>query len=656
MGRPSATPALSKARILGLYRSAAVREALAAELSGPGLQLQQLDETTALAPYGPSDVVIFELCDAAAPALATLGELRSIALLSEATAQAWARAAALGAFDTVLLPLRPGELSARVGRCLAEQARRRDGEVLLELTRTLVSSIDFQEILYTLVSRVAEVVAVDRVSIVLVPDAGDVGYVVAASDDARLSNLQLQLEKYPEIRHALSTRRSLTIEDVGSHPLLDEVRSSVTHSGLSALTLVPIVWEDESMGVLFVRSRSQSGALDDDQLEFCEVLTNATAIALRNARLLQSLRDESQRDLYARIEAEKRLSSLRQYADLLASAADGLTAFDADGRLLFANPSAEKLLDCSAADYLGRFMTEFFAPEDNQTFMALRRRLASGDYPHDVDLPVRRPDGKAMMINGSFAPLAGTEGAILLSFRDVTNDRATRNELVRTRNFLQSLIEASVDAIVAARTDGTIVLFNEGARRLYGYDPKEVIGKMNVRALYPGDGALEVGRMLFSNAHGGKDRLEPVRIEAIDSRGTIFPISLTAASILEDGERTATFGIFTDLRDRVRVEQQLAHAQEQLQVNEKQALVAELAGATAHELNQPLTSVMGYSELLLKKLPSDSPTYRAADRIHSETTRMAEIVRKIGRLTRYETKSYVGEQKILDLDRASEDD
>jgi signal transduction histidine kinase len=174
--------------------------------------------------------------------------------------------------------------------------------------------------------------------------------------------------------------------------------------------------------------------------------------------------------------------------------------------------------------------------------------------------------------------------------------------------------------------------------------------------LYPGDGAREVMRMLRSRSHGGVGRLEPVRIEAVDCNGTIFPISLTAAMIYEAGVPTATFGIFTDLRERVRVEQQLAQAQEKLAVTEKQALVAELAGATAHELNQPLTSVMGYSELLLRKLPGETPTHRAANVIHAEAQRMAEIVRKIGKLTRYETKSYVGDQRILDLDRASGDD
>jgi signal transduction histidine kinase len=105
----------------------------------------------------------------------------------------------------------------------------------------------------------------------------------------------------------------------------------------------------------------------------------------------------------------------------------------------------------------------------------------------------------------------------------------------------------------------------------------------------------------------------------------------------------------------VRVEEALAQAHKKLELSEKQALLAELAGATAHELNQPLTSVMGYADLLIRKLDPQSPGYRAAQVIQDQAQRMAEIVRKIGKLTRYETKSYVGEQRILDLDRASED-
>src|SRR6188474_1356765 len=147
--------------------------------------------------------------------------------------------------------------------------------------------------------------------------------------------------------------------------------------------------------------------------------------------------------------------------------------------------------------------------------MRIRQQLSRGEYPHDLDIELRTHDGQPRIINGSFAPLAGSEGAVLLSFRDITADRRVRDELVKTRNFLGSLIDASVDAIVAADLKGTIILFNKGAGRLYGYDPEEVIGKMSASGLYPGDGAREVMRMLRSPAHGGVDRLEPVRIEAI---------------------------------------------------------------------------------------------------------------------------------------------
>src|SRR4030088_392184 len=104
----------------------------------------------------------------------------------------------------------------------------------------------------------------------------------------------------------------------------------------------------------------------------------------------------------------------------------------------------------------------------------------------------------------------------------------------------------------------------------------------------------------------------------------------------------------------MRMEQRLAQEQEQLLAQERQALVAELAGAAAHELNQPRTSVMAYSELLKRRLERETAAYSAAEVIFNEAERMAEIVRKIGRITKYETKSYVGRARILDLDRASE--
>lgn len=571
----------------------------------------------------------------------------------------------MGADDFLVAPLTAADLAARIGvhlhaRHSAARAVRRGRALgaMVDITQALMSSLDIQEILYTVVRRIADVVRVDRVSIVLVPDDADsAGYVVAASDDPALSNLRLDLAKYPEIRHVLQSRIPLTISDVGTHPVLDRVRASLPPPPLlGSLTLIPMTVDQDAMGVLFIRAQSQKGAMDEQQLGFCQVLANATAIALRNARILHTLRAETQRDASARIEAEQRLQGLKRYADVFESAADGIAALDDDAGLLYANPAAHALLGYAlGALPLGQPVYKLVVDEDQRRLLALRHRFARGDYPHNVDLRIKRGDGVRITINCSFSPLHGGDGAVLFSFRDVTEARKTQAELVHTRNFLQSLIDASVDAIVAADLTGKIILFNEGAERLYGHRREDALHKMNVKALYPDHGAREVGRMLRSKAHGGVGRLEPVRIEALDKAGNVFPISLTAATIFEGGKAVATFGIFTDLRERLRVEQQLAQAQEKLALSEKQTLLAELAGATAHELNQPLTSVMGYAELLTKKLTSEAPGHKAAQVIYREAQRMAEIVRKIGKLTHYETKSYVGEQRILDLDRASED-
>jgi signal transduction histidine kinase len=152
----------------------------------------------------------------------------------------------------------------------------------------------------------------------------------------------------------------------------------------------------------------------------------------------------------------------------------------------------------------------------------------------------------------------------------------------------------------------------------------------------------------------GAGRLEGLRSEVVDSKGERVPVLLSAALIMEGDQPVGSVGIFTDLRERVHMEQRLAAAQEQIRNQERQAIIAELAGAAAHELNQPLTSVMGYAELLKRRLVNDAASSNAADVIFNEAERMAEIVRKIGKITKYETKSYVGRARILDLDKATE--
>jgi PAS domain S-box-containing protein len=441
------------------------------------------------------------------------------------------------------------EIAARLSHMLSEDQlhqelarQQRDAQLTLELTRALSSSIDFREIMYTVVRRIADVVHIDRVSIVITPaDEPGVGYVIAASDDHALSDLRLELPRYPEIEQVLRTREVLVINDVANHPVLDGVRESVPR--LSALSLIPICWQDSVIGVLFLRALDERQKLDKEQLDVCVVVANATSSALLNAHLMQKLRRDHREAQAAQTKAVER---------------------------------------------------------------AEREREASV-------------------------------------------------ELRKTKEFLESLIEASVDAIVAADLKGTIILYNKGAEHIYGRKAEEVVGRLHVSKLYPEGVAKEVMRRIRSSEYGGVGRLESMHSAAVDKEGNVIPISLSAAMIYEHGAPTATVGIFTDLREKIQAEERLAQVQKKLEVSEKQALLAELAGTAAHELNQPLTSVMGYGELLIRRLPAGTPERNAAQVIMQEAERMANLVRRIGKITRYETKSYVGDQRILDLDRATDD-
>ncbi|HXX32236.1 MAG TPA: histidine kinase dimerization/phospho-acceptor domain-containing protein, partial [Myxococcaceae bacterium] len=203
---------------------------------------------------------------------------------------------------------------------------------------------------------------------------------------------------------------------------------------------------------------------------------------------------------------------------------------------------------------------------------------------------------------------------------------------------------------------GRIILFNSGAEALTGYPAAEALSSVAVQRLYPEGMARLLMDRLRSDEFGGRGRLAATRMEIVTRTGERVPVNMTA-SILYEGEReVATVGILTDLRDRVQLERKLSDAEVRLEESKRNAALMALAGTTAHELNQPLTSVLGFAELLKRKLKTDDDSYKRVDTIFREAERMKEIVKKIGKITRFETKPYLGDAQILDLEKSSEDD
>lgn len=619
------------------------------------------------------DLVIVEsalLLDASASFLAGFREhgVVVVAIVRDAEQDADDEAALgrlveLGVDELLRAPIRRADAFSRCRAALRLmrhrdelQTERRATGVLCELTGALTSAFEMREVLFAIVRRLEQALDARRVSLVAAPEGRGSAYVLVTSDDPEVFRLELDLADYPEIRQVLRTRETLALRNATTHPMLDSVRERMLSSEACSLDLFPLVWEDRATAVLIVRTDPRRGTLSETELLVCRSVANATAVSLRSARIMESLMEHADGTTLQTYEAERRLHSLRRYADFFSLAAEGIAVFDRAGNLLFANPRAYETVGYAPGSGARLHIRDLVHRGSLGALRELGHEFDRGIYRRGVDLRLKRRDGRAAIVSASFAALPEGEGGILVSFQDVTDHRATEAELVKTMQFLESLIDASVDGIVAADIDGNILLFNDSAERIYGFQAAQVIGRMTIQSLYAVADAQRMMELLRSESHGGRGKLAPTRMVAIAKDGSEIPIRLSAAIVEEDGQEAAVVAIFTDLRETLRVQERLAAATEKLASTEKQALIAELAGTAAHELNQPLTTILAYGELLRRQLEKESASRRAVDAVLQEAERMAEIVRKIGKMTKYETKSYVGGQKIIDLDRAAGSD
>src|SRR5262249_10984222 len=152
---------------------------------------------------------------------------------------------------------------------------------------------------------------------------------------------------------------------------------------------------------------------------------------------------------FARFEAEKRLKALQRYADFFQSTADGIVVIDAEGQILFSNPRAHAITGRSEEALAKSTLGDLVDAQGKDRLEQIRKGFAQGVFPIMVDLAIHRPgtsECEKRVLSVSFGSVLREEGVILVSFRDVTADRATAAELVKTKNFLERVIESSVDA------------------------------------------------------------------------------------------------------------------------------------------------------------------------------------------------------------------
>jgi PAS domain S-box-containing protein len=609
----------------------------------PGLLLLTGDEVTEL---------VIEARDK--PAFAEVPILALVPAIPPATLAAVLTA---GATDVARLPLPSGLLATRC-RNVMRLGRREAAaaQALTKINDVLTADGDDAEALVRVLEITASVLGFDRASLVAHIEGSDHAFVIAASDADPMQRFTLVVAEYPEIVEAMRTGKEVLIDDVLTHPLTSPMADLLSSRRVRGIAVFPVQWRGRSLGAFLLRKRNPGVAhLGPRSVEVGKLIASITAAHLRHGAVLESLRDQTHRISRARYEAERRLRGIDSLKEHFEAGADGVVVLDDGGRILFVNRAAERITGFARDGLLGSELVDLVPLEQRTQISSAVSRVLAGVNVENFDLQLSTTSGSPVWVSASTSTVLAGTGAVILAFRDVTAERALELELRSTKEFLERLIDSTVDAIIAGDFKGQIILFNQGAERLFGYRARDVIGKKPVWELYEEGGARQIMRMLRSTSYGGVGRLEQTRREVRIASGETVPVSMTASIVYEGEREVATVGILTDLRERIRMEQRLLDAQQKLQLSEKQALVAELAGAAAHELNQPLTSIMGYAQLIERQSEKEAQHLRAVKIILNEAERMAGIVKKIGKITKYETTDYVGGARMLDLDRAAAD-
>ena len=310
---------------------------------------------------------------------------------------------------------------------------------------------------------------------------------------------------------------------------------------------------------------------------------------------------------------------------------DGILVLDSEGTIIFCNTVFADLCGYERADIVRHSFYDFISPDQSDSLKHVTELLREGQGKFCREITFLKKDGSRVVTDTCFSPDYGRTPPLMYVYvRDLTEWKRIEGELKKANSFFVNLIESSVDGIIAADIKGNIIIFNHSAEDLTGYKADEVIGgKLHITELYPEGVAKDIMQKLRSEDYGGVGKLTPIRITVLTKNGEEIPIELSAALVYEEGKEIASVGIFTDLRERLKIEEQLQQTHLQLVQSEKMASVGKLAAGVAHEINNPLGGILIYASLMLEDMPEDDPKREDIKRIVQETTRCKEIVKSL---------------------------
>lgn len=203
-----------------------------------------------------------------------------------------------GAGDTTLA------CSTRLMALLARQLTLRHRDVamdkddlfsVLSILKAVSAERRAHDILYVFVEQIARAVRMDRCSVVRVWGGDQRGHVLASHEDESITDLVIDLRKYPELRRSMETRQKVIINDTRRDPLTRPFFQDIAKADIQSVIVIPVVLFDQNVGSFLLRAARKKGTFSLREISFCEIVAEAAANALERAHLFESIQKANER-------------------------------------------------------------------------------------------------------------------------------------------------------------------------------------------------------------------------------------------------------------------------------------------------------------------------------------------------------------------------
>jgi GAF domain-containing protein len=239
------------------------------------------------------------------------------------------------------------EVERLQSRLTALEQERKHLLAVIEILQDIGGSLHFAEVVQSVTLRLGETFGLDRCSIFLAERGGNSVRLVASYEDPGIRNYVVDLDRYPELRRALKTGETVFIADAATDPSLGPARWALAARKVKTITVIPISWRGNAIGAIFLRTFRDGPSFSAADLQFCQVVANLTAKALRNAHRFERLRKRKGEDEDARRREQEQAALIAFMRRLLASYPPAST--DEPGLGEGVSPEIERLVGVAQA-------------------------------------------------------------------------------------------------------------------------------------------------------------------------------------------------------------------------------------------------------------------------------------------------------------------